>query len=326
MRLNKEKYRIYCEKCSDIPIFSQAWWMDAVCGEHNWDVLLVEKNGEIIASMPYYMRKKYGLKIITQPKLTQTNGIWIKYPSSQKYVKKISYEREIISNIIKQLEQLKFDYFCQNFYYKFTNWLPFYWKSYNQTTRYTYRIYDLSDLQKIWNSFNDNVRNKIRKAEKILTVKEDDLTIEEFFEINSMTFTRQGIEIPYSLEFLKRLHSACKQHNACKILYAVDDKQQIHAAIYLVWDNSTTYYLMAGENPELRKSGANNLLIWHAIRHASNVSEAFDFEGSMIETVEEFVRSFGGIQTLYFQIYKMSRRMQMLYHGRELLKSIIGAK
>ena len=34
--------------------------MDAVCGEDNWDVLIVEKGGEIVASMPIYIKKKFG--------------------------------------------------------------------------------------------------------------------------------------------------------------------------------------------------------------------------------------------------------------------------
>lgn len=79
MNSNKDKYRHLLETEKTIPIFSRDWWMDAVCGEDNWDVLLVEKNGEIVASMPYYIHKKYGLTVITQPTLTQTNGMWIYY-------------------------------------------------------------------------------------------------------------------------------------------------------------------------------------------------------------------------------------------------------
>ena len=30
--------------------------MDAVCGQDNWDVLMVESDGEIIASLPYYIK------------------------------------------------------------------------------------------------------------------------------------------------------------------------------------------------------------------------------------------------------------------------------
>ena len=46
---NKEKYDIFCQKIY-ISVFSQPWWLDAVCGEENWDVYVVEKGGIYVAS------------------------------------------------------------------------------------------------------------------------------------------------------------------------------------------------------------------------------------------------------------------------------------
>ena len=60
---NKQKYRLLCEQEKTIPVFNQAWWLDAVCGEANWDICLVEKGGQIFASMPYYMKHKYGFNL-----------------------------------------------------------------------------------------------------------------------------------------------------------------------------------------------------------------------------------------------------------------------
>ena len=36
---NKEKYYTFCDIEKTVPIFSQAWWLDAVCGD-DWDVCL----------------------------------------------------------------------------------------------------------------------------------------------------------------------------------------------------------------------------------------------------------------------------------------------
>ena len=49
--------RKYCDFCSQEPIsvFSQYWWLDAVCEDNNWDVILYEKGGQIVASFPYYI-------------------------------------------------------------------------------------------------------------------------------------------------------------------------------------------------------------------------------------------------------------------------------
>lgn len=298
-------------------IFQQPWWLDAVA-PGQWGEAVVKRGNEIVARMPYVTIKKFGMTAITMPPLTQTLGPWLR-PSKAKYARQISEQKKLMNELITQLPEV--DYFCQNFSPYITNWLPFYWKGFNQTTRFTYRLEDLTDLDRIWSGFNENVRNKIRKAQKQVEVR-DDLSIQEFIKINEMTFIRQGMRLPYSTDLVQRLHSACQERNASKAFFAIDAQDRIHAAIYLVWDSNTAYYLMAGEHPELRKSGANSLLIWEAIKHASKVSTIFDFEGSMIEPVEEFVRAFGGRQTPYYQVTKMSRRMRIAYHAKEFIKAI----
>jgi hypothetical protein len=66
---------------------------------------------------------------------------------------------------------------------------------------------------------------------------------------------------------------------------------------------------MGGGHPELRSSGATSLCMWEAIRHAAKVTKSFNFEGSMIESVERFFRAFGAVQTPYFNISKTPSRL-----------------
>lgn len=51
------------------------------------------------------------------------------------------------------------------------------------------------------------------------------------------------------------------------------------------------------------------LLIYEAIKFASQVTAKFDFEGSMLEPVERFFRAFGATQKPYFQIKKENSRI-----------------
>ena len=81
--------------------------------------------------------------------------------------------------------------FCQNFHYSVTNWLPFYWHGFSQTTRYTYVIENLDDLDLVWAQFQEKIRTDIRKAQKKVIVRTD-LDIDKFLDINTLTFTRQG--------------------------------------------------------------------------------------------------------------------------------------
>lgn len=303
---NKEKYRTHCHNESSIPIFSKDWWLDAVCGEENWDVCIFEQNDQIVASMPYVIKKRYVFDFCTQPLLTQTLGPWIK-PIPGKYAKSLGKYKDLIEGLISQLPQ--FDHFEQKWHHSLDNWLPFYWAGFQQTTRYTYILEDLSDLDKIWEGLQGNIRTDIRKAkDKFGVTVSDEYSINDFLKLNKMTFDRNNKKLPYSESFIEKLEKATSNKNCSKTLIAYDEDGKLHAGAFLVWDDNTTYYLMGGGDPVLRNSGATSLCLWEAIKLASTVSKSFDFEGSMLEPVERFFRGFGAKQTPYFAISKTNSK------------------
>lgn len=301
--INLEKYRQFSEKETNIPLFSKGWWMDAVC-PNDWDVILIEENGEIRASLPYYLQQYSDVKEIRKATLSQTNGIWMCYPQDQKYEKKLTYEKKVMNSVIDKIEQLDIKKYQQYFHYSVTNWLPFFWRGYSQTTRYTYVIHNTSNLDEVYQNFNTNIRKNIRKAERSLQVYEG-LGIDEFYHLNKLTFERQDLEIPYSFEMVSRIDETCDQRNARKIYYCTDKQRQIHAAAYFVWDDETVYYLMSGSNPDYRNNQSLTLLIYEGIKLASRLNRKFDFEGSMKQNIEQFFRQFGARQMPYHNIYKV---------------------
>ncbi|MFV9997581.1 MAG: GNAT family N-acetyltransferase [Arsenophonus endosymbiont of Dermacentor nuttalli] len=297
---NKEKYRQLCKRESTIPVFSQAWWLDAVAGE-NWDVAVVDKGEEIQAVMPYVLKKRYGQTVLTQPPLTQHLGPWLR-ATKAKYAKSLVREKDLLQALIDQLPI--YTLYAQNWGPNNTNWLPLYWRGFKQTTRYTYRIEKLTDLDEVWAGFQENIKTDIRKAKNRFNITvQNDLSVEQFLHINEKTFLRQGKKLPYGHHLVQRIDQAAVANNARKIFIAVDNEGRHHAAVYLIWDRHSAYYWMGGGDPELRNSGATSLCMWEAINFASTVTEKFDFEGSMIEPIERFFRGFGAIQTPYFQIW-----------------------
>lgn len=300
---NKEKYNIFCQNVY-VPVFSQPWWMDAACGEENWDVYVVEKGGAPVAALPYYIENRNGYRIITKAKNTQNNGIIISYPGEQKYVTKLGYEEKIINEIIDFIEQLGIDKYEQQYHYNFENWLPFFWRNYEGMVRYTYVIEDTSDMEKVQENYDSNMRKNLRKAQKYVHLKQEEISMEEFFEINKMSFERQGREIPYSLEFVKNIYSSGKAHNAVKIMAAEDSSGNVHSVALLVWDAESVYYLLNGTDPLYKDMQANCFLIHESIKLAGSMGKKFDFEGSVIKAIEKSFRQYGGIRKPYFRIQK----------------------
>ncbi len=312
-------YQKHCEANHNIPIFSQPWWLDATIGPHNWSVCLVETNGEVIASMPYIIKKRLGLDILSHPPLTQTLGPWIK-KSQQSHAKKLSKEKELMHTLISQLPQ--YDHFQQNWHHTQQNWLPFYWKGFSATVQYTYQIRDLNTGPISLMNFQENIRGDIRKASNRfkLHIKKDS-NISDFIALNEKTFQRQKKSMPYSKEFLCGLDDACAQRNARKIFIAEDEQGKHHAGAYIIWNNYSAYYLMGGADPELRNSGASSFCLYEAIKFASTVTNTFDFEGSMIEPIERFFRGFGAIQTPYLSVsHTPSKPIKAFILAKQLFK------
>ena len=310
----REKYREFCKKEADIPIFSKDWWLDSVCGKDNWDVVLVEKGGEIFASFPYFKTKRVIFDIITMPKLTQTMGVYIKYPKGQKYYKRLSWEKKVISDLIDKLPN--FDALSQNFNHNITNWLPFYWAGYEQTTRYTYVVENMT-IEELEKNLEVDIRRRKAYAAGVEVIEGDD--IEQFYELITMTFKRKGMNIPYIFDFVKKLYEACKENNAVKMYFAKYEGNVI-AVNFLVYDDNTVYYLMGGIHPDFKDLGGMDVVQFESIKFALESERAFDFEGSMIESIEKYFRSFGSFQKPYFNISKTNSKLLKI---RSLIKTFI---
>ena len=310
MSLAREQYRQLCAVESTIPVFSQAWWLDAVAPE-NWDVVLCEKDGKIIASMPFIIKRKLFISIVTMPVLTQHLGPWFR-TAEDKEAKRLGREKDLMAELISKLP--RYDHFSANWNYKLTNWLPFYWAGFRQTTRYTYVLEKLRDFDVLWDHFQQNIRGDVRKAQGRFSLKvRTDLSVDDFLSLNGMVYKRQGLPVPYSDDVVKKIDDACSSRSSRAIFIAVDDQGRHHAGVYIVWDQQSAYYIMGGGDPDLRNSGATSLCMWEAIKFCSGVTERFDFEGSMMEPVERFFRAFGASQKPYFSISRTPSKLLKLY-------------
>lgn len=279
-------------------IFQEAWWLDAVA-PNAWQSLEVVEGGQIVARMPIVLYRKLGFRVIREPPLTQVLGPWIR-TSCASVARQMGREKNLLNELIDQLP--RWDYFEANFHRAMTNWLPFHWRGFQQTTRYTYLLEEIYDLEKVWGRLQENVRRNIRKAQRTLRIRTD-MSLDRLLDVVEATFRRQGQGLPFSRNLMHRIDTACSLRDARRMFFAEDAQGRLHAVLYLVMDAGCAYYLLGGANPELRESGAQNLLLWEAIRCASEMGLIFDFEGSMLEPVERVFRAFGARQVPYMRVY-----------------------
>jgi hypothetical protein len=76
---------------------------------------------------------------------------------------------------------------------------------------------------------------------------------------------------------------------------------------------------MAGSTPKGKQDSVHSLLLWEAIQWAMESGRIFDFEGSMIEPVERFFRTFGAHQVPILNIHKERPMMGCLLQASQSL-------
>lgn len=301
-------------------VFEQPWWLNIVA-EKKWREVLIKENGDIIARLPYVIEKNK----IVMPPLTQTLGIWIK-PELKKPLpgnKQLKLQKEILCDIISQLP--KHRYFKMTFDSSNSYILPFRWMGYSFVPTFSYRINSLNNLNNIYGNFSGTVKKNIKYSEKKVEII-DSINPDDLLVVLEKTFTNQNRRYPHSPELIHKIVNTSIQRQSGKLFVSIDSKGNKHAAAFLLFDKNICYYLLGGADPEYRNQGAPSLILWEAIKYASKSSQCFDFEGSMVEGIENFFRQFGGVQVTNYSVRKLPIIYELYEGFKPRIKKIIGYK
>ncbi|MBR4229266.1 MAG: GNAT family N-acetyltransferase [Bacteroidales bacterium] len=303
----KDHYRELCEASGpDIPVFQQAWWMDVACAGKEWDVALATDGNRPLAALPYLIRRRFGMRYIIQPQLTQFSGPVFFFPSDISERRRADFEHSACETLIAQLKKLGTDYFCQRFSPTITDWLPFYWAGFSQTTRYTYRIDDISDPARVFESF-DRTKERQRRIRRIADQYTVDTAVpcDVFVKFHSDYWNSRGQKDITPPDLMKRVIDTATARNQGITLGLRDNQGNLQAAWFAVYDSHCAYALLSAKAPDMQSADISALLIWRLIETLSTRTAAFDFEGSMEPTLEYFYRSFGAIQVPLMEVSKI---------------------
>ncbi len=318
-KTKKEEYIKFCEN-NPIPVFSQAWWLDAVCGAENWDVILVKKGENILASMPYFLQKRSIFNTIYMPPLTQTLGPFVKYEQNINVNKIVSYENKVFAQIIEQIPKTAF--FFQNFHYSVTNWLPFYWAQYKQTSYYTYIVENIKDEDRILKNFSYSKRTEVKKAIKASLELVQGLDAETFYLHHKQTLAEKNQKATYPKSVLYDIIAKAKELGKGEILGVKNPEGELLCCVLLIWDDKSAYNLATSINNKSREYNASSFMFYEAIKYASKFVDVFDFEGSMVPSIENSYRQFGTKQVPYFRVTKANNILLKVAEALHTSKSI----
>lgn len=304
-------------------VFEQPWWMDTVSVGEWKEIVIKNKNGECMVRVPYSVNKILGMHVVGVPLFTQQLGPWFRYePGARESVNM----RRIRENTLMLAEQFaEFNNVDFRFHGSFSYVLPFIWKGFSVEPCFSYIIEDLTDLDVVYKNMDDKQR-KIRNALNYVHLV-NNVECEDFIDVLKKTYLKQNRKIPVDVGVLKKMYSASIEHKSARIIGAVDnDTNKLVAAIFLLYDEHCCYYILGGKDYDFKVQGTVDLLLWEGIKFASTVSKSFDFEGSMVPTIERFFRGFGGKPRIYFRVCKGNWLFRFYLKARIYVKRFLGYK
>jgi len=276
--------------------------MDAVCIKGDWDVILDKnKAGKLLGVLVYHHRRVYGFNMIINPLMTAYNGIHLLYPDNLSNYEKGQFTYKHTQTLIDRLP--KYSLYYQQYHTDYQNWLGLHWNGYKQTGKYTYIIDSSIGKEKLWSQLKRVVQKDITKAEEICDIIEIDMNT--FLSEAKQAFADQNREQPANEEALMRLYSKLHDKGSLRIIAAQHKEtgENLSAQI-IVHDKNTSYALACYTRREKEMRTTLSLLLWHVI--SSNDRRYFDFDGSIIQGVERYMRSFGGELIPHHKIYKVT--------------------
>ncbi len=297
--LTEDEYPLWDRLVADSPqhsIFAERWWIDIVTrGEGK--LLGCFADTRLLGGTPIWPQTKYGIRRLRQPPLTPYWGPLLA-PFEGSYQTRLNTEFVVLRAIADALTTWQ-DVIMQ-FHPSLSNWLAFYWDGFTQTTRYTYRIEQWPEQMTPEEFCIYSVRHKIKHATKCGLTIVNDADPMVAVQMSRVSMEHQGVKGSEEIyHFWPALSQAALQRNRLYITAALDHRGVVCEASAMVWDKQCAYGLLGGGESRVRAFGGGVLVQWHVLQKAATLAPAFDFEGSMIEGVERFMRSFGGTLTPY---------------------------
>ena len=283
-------------------LYAAPWWLDATCGENNWDaVVRKSEDGRVIAALPFHTTKIRGLSAVITPPLTQ----WVSLISST--------DDSGISNqsLLNDLPKSSILDLCirpeKELLHQGSD-LPI-------NLKYSFIIPDMDSMESVRKAYNEGLRRNLRQAEKNYTVEVSD-DIAGFLSLCEQSYFQRNMKPPKWLDEVVR--NVFKQLNLhqCGSITLAKVQGKVIAAVLTAWDQHSAYYLAGGRTADDQGASAHALLLDHAVAAAQSKGIAFDFEGSMHPGIANFFQSFGGSPVAYWQMRQFNGlgRLWSLFH------------
>jgi hypothetical protein len=270
--IDKIKWDRCIHNASNGLIYAYSFYLDTM--SENWDALILN-DYEIV--MPLTWKKKYRIYYLYQPFYTASLGIFGNDISA-----------EIVNDFLKNIPS-KFKYW--NFYLNRGNMFSL--PDFPMYERSNY-ILQLNEKYGILASryASSHVRN-IKRAMQYGNIVKKDIPVKEVIALAKEQAKGFSNIVEDNFLDLANLHEFLKKRDQAMTYGVYSSQGQLIASSAYFFSHQRAYYILVGNHPNGKTSGASHLLIDHFIKEHAGENLTLDFEGSNISSLAFFYKSFG---------------------------------
>ncbi|WP_127126058.1 hypothetical protein [Pseudoflavitalea rhizosphaerae] len=288
--LDVQRWDAAIQKADNGLPYAYSIYLDHMCKQ--WSALVL---GDYEAVMPLTWNSKYGIAYLYQPPFTAQLGIFGNHltPSLiEAFLSAIPKKFRLIEIELNQANAFK-----NTSANKDANTSSR--KNASISLRNNYVLDLRSPYETLQSGYRENIRRNIKKAQQLNSRYETNIPISEVLSLSKSQM--QGITNLTDRDYqnfeslFNHLHEQSKAI-ACGVY---DVNNNLLASCAYVFSNNRACYILVGNHPNGRTSGASHFLIDRFIHQHAGQDLILDFEGSDIRNLAFFYSSFGASLETY---------------------------
>ncbi len=280
-------------------IFSTSTWLKASAAVHGGKprMLGVWDGEDMIAGVSFIEIRKGTLKKASNHILSPYCGFIYRGSSGELQLDTESIQLFCAGKLINYLQE-KYNYVSFSHAPSFRDIRPFSWEKWDTEVRYTYLI-PLDNIETQWNTLKSKTRQKINKAERLLTLG-NSISDEEIGKITEMNFRERGETPSVPSKTLVGIIARLRKAGMVDVITALDENGKLATFQVVARDRNTVYLWVNGTVPDKKHLAGDSLMVWEVMKRYAGTHKTLDMVGANIPSVAYFKKSFCGMLTPYY--------------------------
>lgn len=277
-KIDKAKWDDCIGRSANGLIYAWSFYLDIMAA--HWDALVYN---DYEAVMPLTWNKKFGISYLYQPFLTAQLGVFGK-----------DLEEGIADRFLHAIPRsFRLTEISLNSHNKINNSLA------AVTRRNNFVLPLTKPYEQLSESYSENTRRNIRKAQQSGCRADKGFNAAEVTRLALQQMKHYGQESAENANRFYRLYTLLSEKGMTNTFGIRSESGELLASCIFFFSHNRAYYILVGNHPDSRITGASHALIDSFIKDQAGSGMLLDFEGSDIPGLAAFYSGFGAVNEPY---------------------------